>query len=114
MNASSIGCREDYQGGSTRSVISGANKQAWFRCKPALQVYDPNWKQKGVYYGSWLTWTNYQQGRAKMRARLKIVYGFKQDNLFSGRLRPVDVVMDVTGSDHFPIQTVILVGHTID
>jgi hypothetical protein len=38
-----------------------------------------------------------------------------QDGMvFSGNLRPADVLMDMTGSDHLPIQTVISFGHHND
>jgi len=33
---------------------------------------------------------------------------------FSGKSRPVDVLMDVTGSDHLPIQTMLYLGHSAD
>jgi len=33
---------------------------------------------------------------------------------FSGMLCPMDVLMNVTGFDHFPISFVIIVGNSID
>jgi len=42
------------------------------------------------------------------------VYGPREDIYFFGRLHPVDVLIEVTISDHFLIQNFILVGHAVD
>lgn len=88
---------EGGRGGGTGSVISGAEKRAWSRCKSALQGYDPNWKQKGTYHGGWFTWADYRHGRYRVQARLDRVYGTREDISFSGRLRPLNVLMDGFG-----------------
>jgi len=46
--------------GGRGSVIRGSEKLAWCRCKAALHIFDPNWRQKGLYYGGWFTWANYR------------------------------------------------------
>jgi hypothetical protein len=49
------------RGGGRGPVISGVEKQAWCRCKDSLHIFDPNWKQKGLYYGEWFTWLDQLQ-----------------------------------------------------
>lgn len=49
-----------------------------------------------------------------MQARLDRVYGPRDDIDFSGNMRPVNVLIEATGSDDIPIQTSISVGHVVD
>lgn len=51
-------------------VISGLEKQVMSHCKDILQIFDHNWKQKGIDYGGWFTWTNYRKGCDRVQIRL--------------------------------------------
>lgn len=42
------------------------------------------------------------------------MYGPLDNISFFGRMQPIDVLINATGSDHLPNQTSILVGHVVE
>lgn len=77
----SFDCRVDYgkdfnmvewdgdSSGGRGSMISGLEKKAWCQRKETLQIFYPNWRQKGLDCGGWFTSTNYRQVQDKVQAR---------------------------------------------
>lgn len=91
-------------------MISGSQKHAWSKCKASIQLFDPNWGNKGLDYGGWFTWSNFRQSFARVQARLDRIYGSRDDISFSKNMCLVDVFIAATGLDNLPFMTSILVN----